>query len=185
MSTWAAQCTRPPKWCRLCWDQHWYLQVDQGSLHLWAPLLSRSPWLPQSSPFTRTNGAQMYSQGKKHEPEPSSLECFPGRTISPSHIPKYLRKQSRKLSRRVSSSHFCYFSPLRFSSRIYDHIFSEENSVVLTGEKETTTVRIKSVTLVLKHRSMANSSSLILGQADPGCRAELYTAPQQLRDPHA
>lgn len=46
MNTQAAQCTPAPKRCRPCWEEH---SFPNTSLHLWAPLLSRSPWLPQSS----------------------------------------------------------------------------------------------------------------------------------------
>lgn len=74
------------------WDAHKYLQADLDLLHLWAPRLSGSPRLPQSSRSPGLMEHRCTLEGVC-EPEPSSLEHFQARaTSSPSRSPKYLRR---------------------------------------------------------------------------------------------
>lgn len=140
----AAQRTPAPKWCRPCWDEH---SLPNTSLHLWAPLLSRSPWLPQSSCSPGLMEHRCALKGVSVNQNPH-LWTFPRKnhllTITYPKVPKEKAEQEIK-----QKSEFLEFLPLYPFKVLKQDLWSSssEKSVVLTGRQETTTVRYRFVML--------------------------------------
>lgn len=123
----------------------WVTQALLGCVVVFARLAASPsplpPWVTLTSaviPLTRTNGAQMCSRGSKR-----TRTLISGTLPSKSHLltityPTAPTESSEQdTEKRGSSEHFCYFIPLRFSSRISE----QRKGCVLTGKQETTTTR--------------------------------------------